>query len=138
MIQFDWTSIKTWAGEHRTVLIGLGLFALLVIVAMYMTDCGENWAFNHSVNKQKQVIANNIDTIKNANVQIANLEQQKAAAAANVNAAVADYQRQVYGLDNAKAETNQALANLNSAMKANANIDATADDVLKALDKLNN
>lgn len=133
----DWGSVKTYfLVKHKmaTTIICLGI--LLVCVAAYISDCGSNWSFNRGVTKQKQAIANDIEAIKQANADIANLEQKKAAAEANVNNAVREYQNATYGLDNAKAETNQALANLNKAIKSNSNIDASADDVLKQLDKL--
>lgn len=136
-MKLDYSAIWESAMAHKKLWVIVALAAILIISAMYMTDCGSNWSFNRGVNKQKQVIANNLDQIRAANAQIANLEQQKAAAQANINAAVQDYQKATYGLDNAKTETNQALANLNSAIKSNSNIDRSADDVLKALEKLN-
>lgn len=123
--------------NYKRFIVIAGLFLVLVGSALYLEKCGKQWEANRSIKKTQQVIANNVDTIKNANGEIANLESKKIEATANVNAAVKDLQEATYGLDNAKAETNQALANLNQAVNANANIDATAQDVLKALEKLN-
>jgi len=110
------------------VLIGLSLWGYQGV---------QNWRFNSKQEKLQGNINAALQDAANVKQQAANLDVKRVEAQANVNAAVKEYQNAVFGLDDAKRETNQALANYQKAVNANGNINATADDVLKAIDKLN-
>jgi hypothetical protein len=120
----------------KTGLLILGLIIVLVGSALYITDCGSNYFFNRGINILQANVNAALQDAANIKQQEANLEQKKIEANANVNAAVTEYQKQVFGHEDAKKETNQALANYNRALATNTNVDATKEDVLKALEKL--
>lgn len=113
-----------------------GLAIVLIGAALYMTDCGSTWSFNRGVKKDKEAIANKVDEIKTIESQISELEQQKAEKTGELERDVEEYQRNVFGRDEAKAETNRALANFNAAVNSNSNVDRTAEDLKRILEKL--
>jgi hypothetical protein len=120
----------------KTGLLILGLIIVLVGSALYITDCGSSYFFNRGVDKLKANVNAAINDAANIKQQEANLEQKKIEANANVNAAVSDLQRQTYGHEQDKAITNQALANFNKALASNSNIDRTAEDLKRQIERL--
>lgn len=128
-----WEKVKPY---KRWIIYG-GLGLLLIGVGLFLYQCGDEYLFKSKVQKQKDEIADTVQEIKDKSNQISELEKEKAALAANVNTATQELQKDLFGLDEAKKETNQALANLAKAVNANSNVDRTLEDLNKALEKLN-
>lgn len=122
--------------QHKKWLIYGGLGLLLILVALFLYQCGDEYLFKSKIQKQKDGIASELKEIGNISNQIANLQEKKAAAAANVNTATQELHKDLFGLDEAKKESNQALANLQKAVNANSNVDRTVEDLNKILEKL--
>jgi uncharacterized membrane protein YhiD involved in acid resistance len=120
---------KRWIiyGALGIVLIGLVLF---------LYDCGSEYIAKSKITKQKEAINAEVDKIANSQQQIIELEKEKSAAQANVNAATEELQKNIFGLDQAKQETNQALANLQRATNSNSNVDRSAEDLKRILERL--
>ena len=121
--------------KMKPVYIGIGLLVLLIVVWGAFTGI-QNVRRDRKTDKLKANVNQALTEAVNVKQQISNLEQKQIEANANVNATVKEYQQEVFGHEQDKVVTNQALANFNKAMTANSNVSATAEDVLKALDKL--
>lgn len=124
-------STKAW----KRVGIAIVGLAVLGAVLFGIDRCG-TWKANRDIAKDKQKIANTVAEIGNISNQIGNLEQQKAEKQGELNRDVETMANNIYGREDAKTETNRALANFNAALKANANVNATAEDIQRALEKL--
>jgi biopolymer transport protein ExbB/TolQ len=129
----------TWierAIQHKRWLIYGGLGLLLVLVALFLYQCGDDYLFKSKVQKQKDEIANSVDEIRDISNQIANLQEQKAGKVAEINAATEQLEKDIFGREEVKAEVNQALANFQRAINSNSNVNRTAEDIEKILEKL--
>jgi hypothetical protein len=122
--------------QHKKFLVFGGLGLLLVGTALFLYQCGGDYAFKSKVQKDKDAIANTAKEIANISNTIVNLELQKESLKTNVNAATEQLQKDLFGHEDAKKETNQALGNFQKAVNANANIDRTLEDLNKALERL--
>lgn len=114
------------------VVGGLVLLALILFAASRIS----NWWTDRGIRKDKAKIANTVNEIANISNQIGNLEIQKAEKQGELKKDIEDLQNQTIGREEAKKESNAALANFNAALKSNSNVNATAEDIQKALDKL--
>jgi hypothetical protein len=123
---------------HRTYFIIGGLTLLLIIVAMWMTDCGSGYLFNRGVKQLQANVNKAVDDAAVIKKQAEEIEKRKIEANANVNAAMSEYQRNTFGREQDKAVTNQALANFNKAMATNGDIDRTAEDLKRQAERLGN
>lgn len=124
-------SAKTWR------IVGISALGLVLIgVVLFGIDRCGTWKANRSIEKDKQKIANTVAEISNISNQISNLELQKAEKQGELNRDVETLANNVYGRDEAKAETNAALANYQRAVRANVNANATAKQIEEALKKL--
>lgn len=122
--------------RYKTWLIYGGLGILLIGVALFLYDCGENAWFKSKVQKQKDEIKAETNKIANISSQIIELEKEKAAATANVNAAAEQLQKDIFGREELKTEANQALANFQRAANSNLNVNRSAEDLEKILERL--
>jgi chromosome segregation ATPase len=122
--------------QHKKFLVYGGLGLLLVGIALFLYQCGDDYVFKSKVQKQKDEISNTAQEIANVSNQIANLEIKKEGLQVNVNTATEQLQKDLFGLDAAKKETNQALANFQNAVNKNANIDRTLEDLNRVLQEL--
>jgi hypothetical protein len=120
-----WKIIAACAGA--IVLLALILFASSRI-SNYWTDRG--------IRKDKEKIANTVAEISNVKGQISELQQKEAELRGELGRDVETLQNNVYGHETAKGETNKALANYNAAVRSNSNVNATAEDLLKALERI--
>ncbi len=120
------------------ILGGLAAGVLLLVLILFAADKVSNWRTNRDINKQKQKIANTVTEIGTIKDQISNLEQQKAEKQGELQRDVETLANQTYGLEDAKKETNAALANYNRALQTNSNVNATAEDLQRLVDKLAN
>lgn len=122
--------------QHKKWLIYGGLGLLLILAALFLYQCGDDYIFKSKVQKEKDAIANDLKEIANKSNQITELEKEKAALTANVNTATQELTNSLFGLEDAKKETNQALANLQKAVNSNSNVDRTVEELNKILEKL--
>jgi hypothetical protein len=122
----------------KTGLLILGLAIVLIGSVLWMTDCGSGYFFNRGIEKLKTNVNVAVQEAANIKREEANLEQRKIEANANVNAAVSELQRETYGHEQDKAETNKALANFNKALATNGDIDRTAEDLKRQAERLGN
>lgn len=120
---------------YRIWFIISGLFILLVLV-WGLFQWGSDVSRDRKTEKLKANADLAINEVTNLKAQAANIEDKRIEANANVNAAVADYQRETFGREQDKAETNAALANFQKALNANANVDRTAEDLQRKLQEL--
>jgi small-conductance mechanosensitive channel len=121
---------------YKTWLIYGALAIVLIGIALGLYSCGDEYLFKSKLQKDKDAIKTETNQIANITSEIHELEKTKAAAQANVNAATAQLEKDIFGREELKKETNQALANFQKAVNANANIDRTAEDLKRVLDKL--
>jgi biopolymer transport protein ExbB/TolQ len=128
-----WQSIKDNKGKLSIVALAI----LLIFVSIWMYSWGSNYFANRKIKKLQENVNSAMVEAANLKQQAANLEVKKVEAQANVNAATKEYQDNVYGREQVKQETNQALANYQKALNTNTNVDVTAqqlEDKLKELD----
>lgn len=128
-----WQSIKDNKGKLSIVLLTI----VLIVGGYILYQTGETYFENRRIDKLKVNANQAIAEAANLKQEAANLEQKRIEANANVNAAVDQYSREIFGRDEAKQEVNKALGNYNKALSANSNVNATAEDVLKAIERLN-
>lgn len=135
MIKLNYSAI--WASlTSRTGLIVIGLVIVLVGSVLWMTDCGSGYLFNRGVRKDKEAIANNLDKAKEVKANIAADEKVLNEVNVNINADTQELLKQVYGREEIKAQVNQAIANYQEAVRSNANIDRTAEDLKRKIQEL--
>lgn len=113
----------------------VGGLIVLGFVLFTFDKCG-TWRENRSTKKDKEKIANTVNEIANISNQISNLEIQKAEKQGELKRDVEILANQTFGLEEAKKETNAALSNFNKALQANSNVNATAEDFRRILEKL--
>lgn len=136
-MKFDWESIKDWALLHKVKLIAIALAAVLVFAAiLWALDAFDSWSFNRSHTKAKEQVANTAKEIANIQTEITNLETKKAEKVGELKRDTEALTNSLFGLDEAKKETNAALANLQKAVNANTNVDRSVQDLEKVLEKL--
>ena len=121
---------------HKKILGYLALVLIVFGVFLYATDRVGNWWNERGIDKDKAKIANTIGNIANINAQISNLEIQKAEQQGELKKDTETLTNSVYGREEAKKEVNAALANFNRALNTNTGVDATAEQIQEALDKL--
>ena len=122
--------------RYKTYLVIGGLAVLLVGAALFLYSCGDDYLFKSKVQKDKEAIANTAQEIANVSKEIANLQLQKEGLKANLNTATEQLHKDVFGHEEAKKESNQALANLQKAIETNSNVDRTVEDLNRALERL--
>lgn len=108
---------------------------LLAAILFGLDRCG-TWKANRGIEKDKAKIANTVSEISNVKGQINELELKRAELQGELNRDVETLANNVFGQEAAKVETNQALANFNAALKANSNVNATAQQIEEALKRL--
>lgn len=137
-MKFDWESIKTWALLHKTKLIIGVLAAVLVFAAiLWALDAFDSWSFNRSHTKAKEQVANTAKEIANIQTEITNLETKKAEKTGELKRDMEQLQDDIFGREELKAEANQAIANFQRAVNSNSNVDRSAEDLKKVLERLN-
>lgn len=123
--------------ERTWKIIGAAIAGVIILGAVLfgIDRCG-TYRANKDTAKAKQKIANTVAEINDIGKTISNLEQKKAEKQGELNRDVETLQNNIYGLDDAKAETNAAIANFQKAVNANTNTNATAQQIEDALKKL--
>lgn len=121
----------------KVTLAGIGVLVLIGAIAGAIAWF-DDWRFERSTKKKKQEIANTAREIANTNAQIGNLLIKQGELRGKLERDTEDLQRNIYGLEDAKVATNQALGNLDRALNTNSNVNrsvADLDDVLRRLDQ---
>jgi ABC-type multidrug transport system fused ATPase/permease subunit len=130
-------TVIAFVKANKIVFIVVGLIVLLVIVAMYMTDCGSRWSANRAENKDRQAIANKTNQIANETANIEQMKQDRAQHVGELQVLTNSYVAANVTDERAKAEVQQAAANLASIVNSNANaVPARVEDVNRKLDQL--
>jgi len=120
---------------NKPMMIGIACLASLLVLAWIFAGISD-WRFERGIEKKKREVNAKVEHIANIQTQITELEKEKATTQGELNRDMEDLQRNVYGLEEAKAETNAALANFNRAVNSNSNVNATAEDLKRVLEKL--
>jgi hypothetical protein len=119
----------------KITAIGVGLLVLIGFVAFAVDRCG-TWSDNRSDRKTKEQIANTAKEIANISNTISNLELQKAEKQGELRRDMEQLQTDLKDREDAKAETNAALANFQKAVSSNSNVNRTAEDLEEVLRRL--
>jgi hypothetical protein len=109
------------------VLIGTGLFIWQSV---------DTYIFNRGVKKDKAAIANKINEIANVTANINAMQANRAEKVGELRELTNVYVDASNADAQAKAEANRALSNLATVVNSNSNVNASADDLQKKLDKL--
>lgn len=120
---------------NKPMMIGIACLAALLVLAWIFASVGD-WTFNRGVNKQQAEVNAKVEKIANLQANIAELEREKAKTQGELNRDMEELQRNIYGLDDAKAESNRALANFNTAVNSNSNVNVTAEDLKRVVERL--
>jgi cell division protein FtsL len=130
---FDW--FTTASPGRRILIYGVAGLILLVAILFLFQYCGNYWT-QRKIDKDKAKIANTVAEISNVKGQISELEQKKAELQGELNRDKEALTNSLFGLDDAKREANQAIANFQKAVNSNTNTNATAQQIEDALRKL--
>jgi hypothetical protein len=123
--------------KYKIWLIGGGLLLVLVIVALWMSDCGSNWKANREINADKNAIANKTNQIANDTAAIEQAKQDRAQHVGELQVLANTLVAANLTDERAKQEVQQAAANLASVVNSNSNaVAARAEDVNRKLDQL--
>jgi len=130
--------LNTYSAWPVWVRVGIPLVAVLVLIGGGLFACDKigGHITDRGIRKDKEKIANTVAEISNVKGQISELQQKEAELRVELNRDVETLQNNVYGHETAKGETNKALANYNAAVRSNSNVNATAEDLLKVLEKI--
>ena len=99
----------------------LGTLAIIGLVLFAAESCGD-WSFQRKQDKIKANINTALANIAEREKAIANLKEQQAVEAQEVNRATSEWMDAQNYTDQTRKEVNKALANLANAGKSNANI----------------
>lgn len=136
-MKIDWSAIKESILANKVKLIAIALAAVLVFAAiLWALDVFDSWSFNRRHTKAKEQVANTAKEIANIQTEIANLETKKAEKVGELKRDTEALTNSLFGLDEAQKETNQAVANFQRAVNSNSNVDRSAEDLRRALEKL--
>lgn len=112
-----------WAKYKRPLMIvGLGL--LLLLIALFLYDCGGDYFFNRDIDKTK---ANVNAALTEANTVSANINAEKQTEKqiiANVEKAVAEHLGSVNATDAQRANVNAAVEKMKQAANQNKNVNS--------------
>lgn len=120
----------------KLTLTGVGLLAVIGGTLFVIDRCG-SYRDRRDIDIKKEAIVNKAQEIANIQTTIANLSEQKAEKQGELKRDVEQLQKDVYGREDTKAETNAALANFNRAVNSNSNANVTAEDLKRILERLN-
>lgn len=120
---------------NKPMMIGIACLAALLVLAWIFAGISD-WRFERGVGKKKREVNAKVEQIANIQTQITELEKEKATTQGELNRDMEELQKNVYGLEDAKEESNRALANFNRAVNSNSNVNATAEDLKRVVEKL--
>ena len=121
---------QTW----KAIGIAVGLLAVLGFVLFAFDRCG-SYFDNRDIEKRKAKIANTVAQIETKEAVIANLQTEIAVEKEQAKRDTLELLENVNATNEAKAETDKALANLDAARNANTT-NSSLKELTDALDKL--
>ena len=130
--------MMTWFSDRFTKYrILIVIVALVGVLGGLLWFFGyvDKWWFDRGVRKDKEAIKEQLSNIAVKEEQIANLRVEVAEEKVKAAEAVKDLAAASNATDQAKNETNKALANLNAARNSN-QTNTSVEDLQKLLDKL--
>lgn len=135
LLEPNWyDKLKAWPYFKLAALVA-GLIAVIGF-GLFVVDRCDSYSANRKDKAAKDKIANTAKEIANISNVISNLEVQKAEKAGELNRDMEQLQKDIFGRDEAKAETNAALANFQKAVNANSNVNRSAEDLERILREL--
>lgn len=132
MVALDWQNII----RSRVLWIGIACVVGLGVL-LYVLSSVDSCRFQSKQDKLKANVNTGLKEIGNINAEIANLNEKKSATVEGIKRDTAELSNSIEGREEAKKETNQALANYEKAINANSNVDRSAEDILRRLEELN-
>ncbi len=118
-------------------IIGLALAALFVIgIALWGFSALSDWNYSRGLDKKKEAVNQTVKEISNIDAEIDRLNVNKAEKTGELKRDTEALMKEIYGREELKKETNQAVANYVNAIQNNSNIDRSAEDILRKLEEL--
>jgi len=133
-MKLDFESIYTSLKPYRLVIIAGALFLVLLVFGWMFTGLGD-WWFGHGVKKDKEEIKKEVNQLANIDKEIANLATKREIQKEKIKEAANGFAESVNATDQARAVTNQAIANMVNASAANQG-NVNASDLDGLLDRL--
>ena len=138
-MKFDFESIKAWFSDrfnrYRIIIIAIALLALLGLVLFTFDRCGGYFS-NRQIDKIKANVNAATEDLKAVQANIQKEKQAEAAALERVKIETNTYLGAVNASDAARAETNRAIQNMQSAINGNRPVNITADELDRRLREL--
>ena len=123
--------------DPRRRIVLWALFGVVVLVALlFAADRISGWRTRHDIDHKRREINAALANLANVQDRLQRDRQDEAVAAQEVIRRTEDYVNAVNATDAARAETNRALQNLNSAVNAGRNAGITADALEKRLNEV--
>lgn len=134
--KIDWSAIADSAKSNKGKIIICVIALGVILGALFFSDRISSYMTTRKTAKQKANIANGVKQIQQDTAEINKLEGRRDEMRKSVEAETKEFTDNVYGLEDQKAETNKALSNFNTALKSNSNVNATAEDLIRVVDKI--
>lgn len=145
-MRFLWKRFRLWVQEDmkldweniiksRLLWIAVACVAGLGLL-LYLLSSVDSCRFQSKQDKLKSNVNSALQEISNINSQIANLNERKAEVREGIKHDTEALANSIYGREEAKKETNQAIANFERALNTNSNIDRSAEDILRLMKEL--
>lgn len=135
MSQIDFIELAKTVVKSRITWIVAAAVVGLLLLAWLLTSV-ESCRFQSKQDKLKNEVNAKLQTVEQIKAQEANLKEQKAAVIEGIKRDTAELSNSIYGLEQAKEETNKAIANYEKAVNSNSNVDRSAEDILRKLEEL--
>lgn len=143
LIPIDFSAVWQSAKNNKGKIIIFVLAGVLLLLAMFFTDRCGTWSYKHFEKKKKAEIANTVAQIKEVQSEIAQergdireLEGKKQVLKEQLTTQTAELANLMSLSAEQHEAVNQAQANYNAALRANTNVNATAQDLQDQIDKL--
>lgn len=124
------------ASANRRIIIYVVAALFVIGLVLFAFDRCGNWKNNRQIEKLRTNVSLATNELKQVQSNIANAKQDEAVKLQAVNIAVNDYTAKSNATDAAKAATNQAIVNMQSAVNANKSVDVTASDLENQLKEI--
>ena len=119
----------------KAIGVSIGLMFLIGAVLFGIDRCSA-WNSNRKIEKARQAVNAALSNLANAQTNLAVDKAEEARRVEDVKIATNQLIEASNATDRARAETNQALSNLASAVNANLPVNTTSEDIQRRLDEL--
>jgi len=129
----------TFIEKHLKLIkiIGVLLAALFVIgIALWGFSALSDWNYSRGLDKKKEAVNQAVQEISNIDAEIDRLNVNKAEKTGELKRDTEALMKEIYGREEVKKETNQAIANFANAVNSNSNVNRSAQDIQKLLEEL--